>query len=487
MAITDQIKNEIVNRLDNFLNPARQAYIKAANHMDSIENALSGLGGDYDKGQAWQIVRRRQLSRQELDALYEQNAYCRRYIDLMSHDMTRKGWSVLPEGEGEDAMAEENKRLNVQFCAMEALKWSYLYGGYLVYPVIKEVRPTELWEPLDLNNIKSIDNIVGIVPEEASPVEWDKSIISPTFKDPLIWQINLSVAGMGTSLKIHASRLIYFDGQSVSKDRKPELNGFGLSKLEAALNNINIRTSIDQMIAHLIQEFKQDVISIPELKGLATSAQKEAFNLRLKAFVKSKSLINAIVLGPGETYDTRQVPVAGFADLADRAAQSLSAAFAIPQAKLYGEPPSGLNTDNKSQEQNWNAVISAGQSLSLAPQLYRLYDMIFAAKKGPFKGVIPKKYEIKFNSIYEPNQEEIAKIQKLHAETDQIRVSNGIIMPEEARSRFAETGYQDQITLKEISEDELNSELDNLNKAYQDISNQNEDQPEDNNGVLFIL
>lgn len=483
MAITEQIRNQIATRLDNFLNPARQAYIKASERMDSIENALSGLGGDYDKGQAWQIVRRRQLSRQELDALYEQNAYCRRYIDLMSNDMARKGWSVLPEGEGEDAMAEENKRLNVQFCAMEALKWSFLYGGYLIYPIIKEIRPTELWMPLDLNNIKSVDNLIGVVPEEAFPVDWDRSISSPTFKDPLIWQINLSVAGMGTSLKIHASRLIYFEGQSVSKDRKPELNGFGLSKLEAALNNINIKTSIDQMIAHLIQEFKQDVISIPELKGLATSAQKEAFNLRLKAFMKAKSLINAIVLGPGETYDTRQVPVAGFAELADRAAQSLSAAFAIPQAKLYGEPPSGLNTDNKSQEQNWNAVISAGQSLNLAPQLYRLYDMIFAAKKGPFKGVIPKKYEIKFNSIYEPNQEEVAKIQKIHAETDAIWIEKGIIMPEEARSRFAGTGYQDQITLQDIDSEDLKTELDNIKSAYNDISSQNEDQPEDMNGL----
>lgn len=448
-------------RSDSFLS-------RMARRADSILNSLSGLGGAYDKGTtARPDTTRFPLNFAELTTLYRFNGYAQRFIDIVPADATRKGWKVIDDTDQADLMQGETDRLLVVERFREALQWARLYGGATILIVVDEVIPPELVDnpravlqrPLDPASLRAVLNLVVLDPSEAQPFNYEGNPRSRRFREPRTWMVSPNAhaleSGMAGGQIVHHSRILYFPGRRLPNSIRLTNRGFDDSVLDSVWDAIRNKTSIDQAAANLAQELKLNVLKIEGLANLNTSDQADLFTLRMKAIAQSKSLINTILVGEGEEFQTTATTFTGFDQLDSNAKEALAAAVGMPITLLFGEAPSGLNTDGESGRSMWANVIASYQADRLREPLDYLYTLLYAAELGPTGGMEPESWSVEFNSLDELTTKQRADIELLHAQADAIRVQTAILPADHiARSRYGAKGYQDELLPYDVDAEE---------------------------------
>lgn len=448
-------------RIDAAVEQATTAQLAARSklvaRLDSINNFLSGLGTAGDKGAvARPDVWRQELTWQELTSLYRFNGYARRFIDLLPYECTRAGWRVLDGTDEQDPLRDWDDELAISSHFAELDRWSRLYGGALLLPVFDEDIPPSyhershewLRQPMQLERLGRLVNLVVLDPFEFAAVQWESNLRDANFRRPRFWQIapqtDASYAGMEqlgmSGGYIHHSRVLYMPGATLPNSLRFHHQGLDDSVLQAVWDQLRHKTSSDQGIASLMQEIKLNVVRVEGLAAMSTGDQAEYFELRMRQIAQGKSLNNLVILDAGEDLQQLSAQVSGMGDLDDRSRTALAAVTGIPQVIFYGDTPGGLNTDGDSHRRIWDKVVSAYQDQKYREPLTRLYSMVFASQDGP---EVPDSWELEFHSLDEPTDREQAEIEKLHAEADQIRIQAGILPAEHiTSSRYGTSGYQ---------------------------------------------
>lgn len=466
------------------------ALAAAVERIDSLVNTLTGLGSATDKGAvARPDVSRRSFSMAELVALYRFNAYARRFVNQWPDQATRKGWRVVDDTQDQGLMDDEDKRLHVRARVNEAARWARLMGGAVILPVLREDVPPEFrglesrWaqQPLDLDRVIGIDNLVVLDRSEAQPFDFVADIHDPSFRQPRLWSVSPAVSGALSgdqelpSGLFHSSRVLWFPGATLPSAYRFLNYGFGDSVLEAAWDQIRGLTSADQAAYTLTQEMKLDVVKIPGLDGLEVSDQRELFRLRMQALAQSKAINHLILLGEGDDFQTRGAPLTGWGDLKDHAREAYSAATGQPQTLAFGEAPSGLNTDGESSRRNFHDQIATYQRNDLAPPLEQLYTLLFRAKEGPTNGNEPESWRLEWEPLDELTTTQQAELEEIQAKTDAIRVAQlGYPQSQILKSRYGSKGYQadllpiegiDDLDVSSAAMREMERELDALREG----------------------
>ena len=105
---------------------------------DDFINAVSGLGGSYDKSNYTIFAKRRYLEYDELSNLYEQDAIAARVVDRLVDDGTREGFTL--EGPDQDfdfdKAASDLEEIKAMQSLGDAWRWSRLYGGALAVMIV---------------------------------------------------------------------------------------------------------------------------------------------------------------------------------------------------------------------------------------------------------------------------------------------------------------------------------------------------------------
>jgi phage-related protein (TIGR01555 family) len=431
----------------------REAYAeRQAARLDSLYNPVSALGGANDKGTtARPDVGRELMTREERRALYRFNGYAARYINIVPDEATRKGWRIVQGKRDHPASAAiraEEKRLNLYTNVADGHRWGRLDGGAHVWMVVDEeippgVDPLQvLATPLRAANVKRLLNLVVLDESEATPARWQSDPRSERFRKPLSWYVSPTSQGRALYSEVHYTRLLYFPGAKLPPSSQYEHNGYDDPILERVWDQIRNHTSTDQAAAALAQELVLGVLKIQGLQDLSLSDQAAAMEMRMAALAKSKSILNMLLLGEGEEFDKKGTPLTGFKDLEENASRALSAVTGLPQTLLYGDAPSGLNTDGESGEKAWNRAIRAVQETVYRDPLKHLYRILFAQKEGPLQE--PGVWDIDFLPLEEPSEKEAADQAKVEADTDKIYIDAGVVTAQEVRRmRYPDLAEED--------------------------------------------
>lgn len=421
----------------------------------SISNMWTGAGTAGDKANQGQVNMAWQgLVWNELDQLYQYNGYARRYVDLIPAEACRKGWHLKDASKDADPLARDARRLFLIARAQEAMTWARLHGGSVVVMITDDVkRPEDLRKPLDLSKVKKLLNLVVCSRYEASPQAWTGDIASINFREVEEWLITPLMGGITSqsypennqasiSRVIHYTRLAYFAGNRLPPAFRYRNNGFDASVLQAVWEAIRNITVVDQAGAAISHEFTVGVLQINGLASKLTSDQQKDFRDRLTLMTRIRSIWNQMVIDKEDKYTRETVSMAGWSDLHASVRAALAAQTGIPEQVLFGQAPSGLNTDGESHKALMANLISGTQQHRLVPPLTRIYEVLYWARANSGGVAVPDEWTIEFPAYAEMTEMERAKLRLTDAQADALAIQEGEITAQHAAlSHYTPTGY----------------------------------------------
>lgn len=419
---------------------------------DALHFTMTGLGGAGDKSQSYEPVERQPWTPMQLDQVCRTSAIARRGVEIAARAATAQGWRVRAADEPEDPLATMWGDLGVQPVLRAGLRWARQYGGRVVLMVTDDAADQRALRE-EMRPGAKLKRLIDVGRTEATAIEWDGDVLSRWYRQPLRWLVTPTG---GTPSVWHASRVLYIPGDAVPPERYVYGDGYHLSVLEAARDPIARYEAVAQAAAVLGQDMSQSIMKIADLGAAALAGGgPEALRARMQAFARARSLLGIGVLDKEDDYAVFDHTVAGFEALWRTAKEDVAMAFETPQSLLFGDAPSGLNTDGESGRSNWRDVITSEQNDRLMGPLTRLAEVSFAAL-----GRSPRAWEIVFNPLDEPSAMETANIRKIHAETDKIWIDAGVLAADHvARSRFQATGYNADIEPFDPADDPAYADL----------------------------
>jgi phage-related protein (TIGR01555 family) len=410
---------------------------------DGWDNVLTGLGDmmrDAKENTTWK--RSRRIGYRRLDNIYAQNSLAAKVIDIPAIDMTRE-WIELYQknqgdaGEMEAAVEERMDELEVRQSMCKAIKWAYLYGGALLIMGIRD-GSDDPSKPLNEDNIQDIVKLDVIDRFQTMPGPIVADVASPYFGLPEyyeVFQYGAIPVVRGKGQRIHASRVIRFDGMDVPDRLRLETLGWAWSRMDRLMPEIrNFGSSVDYLV-NLIKDANIDVFQIENLAKLLENGKSEDIKERFRLIAQCKSILGGVIIGMQEKYERRSVALAGLVELLREFKEGLSAAVDIPTTRFWGRSPAGMNATGESDIVNYYDGIHGQQEDVLRKRIRRILRLIELEKNGPIGKKVGMKFA--FCSLWQVDPKTKADIYLAQSTADTNYIKEGVVTPEEvALSRF---------------------------------------------------
>jgi phage-related protein (TIGR01555 family) len=407
---------------------ADDASPRTVNPTDGLANVVTGQGTERDKRSysGWSIAGR-QLSAVEIDSAYRSSWLVRKIHDVIPAEMTKnwRAWNL--EGKEADAIGDEEKRLNVREVFHEALRLGALRGGAAIIMGLDGDAATPAPPTVGPRGLKYL---YVTTRDHLTFNELDSDLQSEGFGLPTMFQ--LTAAGR-TQQDVHPSRVLIFPGVPATKLSTGTLAQdvvWGLPKLEAINSAIMDAETAMGGVAAMIPEALVDIIGIPGLTSMVSTAKGEKdLAKRLQVAKLMRSQFRAVTLdsgdgteGSGEKWETRQLSFGGLPDLIMTFLQMVAGAADMPLTRLVGAPPKGMNATGEHDEKNFLAMVKGRQDTELRRRLERMDAYLL-----PSAGVKDVKASFSFNPLAETTPQEQAELDNLTADTYNILATTGLI------------------------------------------------------------
>lgn len=405
--------------------------------QDGLVNVMSGMGGSGDKNTyaRWSLGDRRGfangiIDRQQVAAAYMTNWLVAKIHDIPPEEMTKswRDWQAAPD-EIKIIEAEE-KRLGLKAKVQSSLREGLFGGGALIMGLPGRADtpapPPEALSPGDLRYLFPVSR------DQLGTPDFDRDLESDGFGGPTSFVL------AGTNMQaIHRSRVLVFSGKPTPRAAHMSWQDvfWGrplMERINSAMQNAELAQT---GVATLLHELKTDIISIPELTELvSTAGGEEALSKRLAVAAAMASMFNVKLLdgGPpgeehgGETWETRQISFAQLPDVVTTFIQIGAGAADIPLTRILGTSAKGLNATGEGDENNFLSMIGARQNSDLRPNLERL-DPYLKASAGVKSG---DDLTWTFGALRKMTPKEEAEIDKIHADAFKALSETGAVPPD---------------------------------------------------------
>lgn len=447
--------------------PSRADAWSPIKRLDAFVNALTGMGdAELDKGAAWTPTTSPRLTFEQCKQIWTGTYYGRRVIDLVSADAVVRWHKVIdpaaPLAVEDQRWAQEAARLGMRGALKLADQYASAYGTGYIIPITHD--SGDLTRPLDPMALTTVQQLLVLTPKECQAQRYFTAQ-SPFGRVGDVSEYRLSISGnrqltgrwgdvLSGAKGIHASRVIPIIGNAVSESDKANLSyGEGESVLQALWMAIARVDAVDAAGAILVQELKQDVIKVPDLASVGTANTRDAFRLRMQLLKLSKGLLNMIVLADGEEFESRGSPISGFDEIAENARNAMVAATGIPEPILFGKATSGLATAPGTEQDAYIRLVQDRQEQRIHPAARRIYELIAAARSGPFAHPY-KVFSIEANPLTKESDADREKRRVTMAQRDTLHV--GMVSKLDPtlghslalhilKHRYGRDGWQDEI------------------------------------------
>jgi phage-related protein (TIGR01555 family) len=401
--------------------------------MDGWKNAVSGLGGIYDKSEYISFSGFPVIPDQTLADLWVGGGLGHRLVEIVTSDLLREWITISNDKEGEILNILDDLEAQKKF--FDVINWKRLFGGGIIVMGISD--GVNIEKPVNETKIKSIDYLKVFDKTEIQIMD-DDFEDDPSKKNYGDLNFFTITPRSGRTFKIHTSRCLVFKGIPVpARLDSGNFYYWGCSILNPIWNEVKTLGVGFKSAGKILEEF---IISNYKFEGLAemiAEGNEDKLRARMTAIEMQKSMINAVMLdADGEDYSRDTAGVTGLAEVLDRLMMMVSGVTGIPVTRLFGRSPAGQNATGLSDLRNYYDMIRADQKLTYGKQLQRLVDYINIG--------IGNKYQnptIIFNPLEQLSQKEIQECKEIQAKVDKIYLEMGVLDSEEVRISRFENGY----------------------------------------------
>lgn len=421
-----------------------------------LVNVFTGMGTSRDRTVHTQVAASSPfLSENELDQLYMNSWLCRRVVNLHASEATRTGWDIGLGADSKkarkqsDALIAAGDRLKLRKHVRHALQMARLHGGAVAIMLLDDGREPE--EPVNLKRLRRIKGLHVLDRWRIWPAPgWSGIGMPELYEFNTNRDADLARQGMTGSrtVKIHASRVLRFEGEEVPWRWKSHFNWWGLSVLQPIWGVFSRYETGQNSAASLLHDFDQFIHKIPGLGQMIASGQQEALTNRLEVNQMGRSVYRAMLLDANEDASFLTRSAAGVSDILDRLVQEVTGASQLPHTKLWGESPSGLGADGRSEDRNFAQDVAEYQEDMLQTPLQDFYKTLMACSEGPFTGEPPDDWRVVFRPTFVMTDDEAADLRQKVAASDSQYIQNGVLAPNEvALARFGRPDFSLDTTL----------------------------------------
>lgn len=359
----------------------------------ATENIQSG--GAYVPGY---ITRNRVM----LEFAYRSSFLVGAAVDSVADDMTRKGINITsrlePGHKGKvDTFWDD---AGIWDGLNDTTKWSRLYGGAVLVVMIDG---QDMSSPLQLDRIRE-GQFKGVI-------SLDRWMVTPSYSDlitdygpefgkPKYYDVVVNQQGI-PPWKIHHSRLIRMDGDTLPFQQAQTENGWGMSVVERIFERIQAFDTATVGTTQLIHKAHLRTYSIHELRKVLAmpddSPAKVGLMKHMDMIREFQTIEGMTLMDKNDEFATHSYSFAGVADVILRFAEQVSGATGIPLVRLFGQSPAGFSTGDGDLE-NYYSRINSQQERRLRRRIRWLMDITW---RSLFGEPLPDDFTFEFNKLWE--------------------------------------------------------------------------------------
>lgn len=363
-------------------------------------NATTGLGVDgYDAATRDYYAGEAPVSEHEARLLWSGDAVAARLAEALPSDAWAPGWRVEAPGvEGEAAAAltdaarsawrralwrgQGREGVGADGALLLGLQLARVFGGAVIVAGHRDLvgapgaLATTPWDgraPLAWLRVYQRWEVTvaswGADPEGADYGRPRQLRLSPR-----------SVGGVAEAPYLaHAGRCLLLYGPQTDAQTAAENSGWGDSvyrRLRGPLRRYAKALAGADTLLHEIGLRAYGVLGLAQAQG-AQGAAAIAARLQLAALAQGRYRA-AIYDKERESVEFRSPTVSGVEHLIETSERALCAAAGMPRARLFGDAPAGLSTDDASGQRTWHDQLEGYRDLALAPAARHLLRWVCA-------------------------------------------------------------------------------------------------------------
>lgn len=313
---------------------------------DGLQNVVANLGTGRDKA-ASSVYVDLFFSPAQLLTMYRNSWLARSIVDLPAEDATRKWRKWRAPAEQITKLERLEKKLKVKSKVKAAKIAARLYGGAAVYMNTETQDQSSELKP----GREEIRSLVVLTTNNLTAEQFVTDINSQYFGRPEHYF--LTTGGNADRVRIHASRLVIFQGADLPDDAMnlALINKWGDSVLQSCMDAIRQTDSTMANIASLVFEAKVDVM---KFKGFAEMLANEANDAliirRLTNQAAMKGINGALVIDAEDDYEQKNASFGGLPEIATKFMDCVSGASRIPVTRIFGRAAVGMSGSGDGDE-----------------------------------------------------------------------------------------------------------------------------------------
>lgn len=422
--LTPKRKDEEVRKAStkekNAYGPGSQSYYQIT--RGGYRNPGTGSGTANDKMRMAEVIPTYITQREYLEILGAELWQIKKLIHVIAQDMTSKWREFKTDDKTDiaDTLIEQEKKHDIKLKIQKLIRAGRQYGTAVAIMVTKEA-PME--QPLIIERLRPDDLVrLEIVDRFDLEVhEYDYDVYSETAGEPIryIW----NAGRMGRHI-VHSSRVLRYDAEMLAHRGGHQSSSYdsdwGLSVIIQCL--LEVFRDEDMAASVQAQMLRAGVLAVQSdnvnqmIAGGLEGGEEKTLDTVLNEFEAGVRSNRMIVVSSDNDVSFLSPNFANMGDIMDRMAGRLAAAFDIPQTRLWGKSPQGMNATGESDENQYSDMIKSLQEAQL-DKIMNTLDLVLAADAGLGLETVPNWV---WNPYRKEDQKKVAEISKLKAEAWQI-------------------------------------------------------------------
>lgn len=503
MQLTDENKDRLSKLKEGSkqVSDASEGAERKPFRADGYVNLLNKYNTAQDNSTAYSYVPEGPVSDVIVTEQYVSNGLFAKIIDIPAQEAVKKGFTLnIEDKQIEDYIQKRIRLVGWNTNAEQSLKWSRLYGGALAVMILND-GCDDLAMPVNWKKVKGIEEIVVydrscVQPDYSSLYRGYGSVYNGSnkkskFRKPEFY----NVFSMYGNFRVHESRcLVFQNGVMPEKTGSAEYRYWGVPEYTRIKQALRETITAHGYSVRLLERCVQAVYKMKNLSQLlATDEGENQVLKRLQVIDMARNILNSISIdSEGEDYDFRSISLTGVKEVIETVCNMLSAITEIPQTKLFGRSPAGMNSTGESDLENFYSFVGKIQEMQLKNNLCTLIDVIIQI--GINKGELTDApdYELEFEPLQDESETEKATVEQTKAATEQIKaqtaqiyIDMGALDPSEVRKELKnDSKYEIEDETLPVQENPFGEMLAQAQKhdcRFDDGWNE-QDHPRDKNG-----